>query len=73
MDLGLQDRRVLVTGVSGTIGRVIAFAFGAEHARVAVAYGNREEQARQVAADVRAEGGPAVTVRLEGDAGQRTT
>lgn len=65
MDLGLQERRVLVTGASGTIGRAIATAFGAEHARVAVAYHNREEPAEQVAADVRAEGGTAVTVRLD--------
>jgi NAD(P)-dependent dehydrogenase (short-subunit alcohol dehydrogenase family) len=63
--LGLQDRRVLVTGASGTIGRAIAVAFGAEGARVAVAYHNRAEQAEQVAADVAAEGGTAVTLRLD--------
>jgi 3-oxoacyl-[acyl-carrier protein] reductase len=65
MDLGLQDRRVLVTGASGMIGRAVAVAFGAEGARVAVGYHNRAQQAEQVAADVTAEGGTAVTLRLD--------
>lgn len=65
MDLGLQDRRVLVTGGSGTIGRATAIAFGAEHARVAVAYHNNKEQAEQTAADVEAAGGVSATVRLD--------
>jgi 3-oxoacyl-[acyl-carrier protein] reductase len=65
MDLGLQDRRVLVTGASGTIGRAIAVAFGAEGARVAVGYHQHKEQAEQVAADVAAQGGTAVTLRID--------
>jgi 3-oxoacyl-[acyl-carrier protein] reductase len=45
MDLGLRDRRVLVTGASCAIGRATAIAFGAERARVAVAYHNHKEHA----------------------------
>jgi len=65
MDLGLQDRRVLVTGASGTIGRAIAVAFGAEHARVAIGYHVSQERAEQTAAQVAAVGGIAVTVPLD--------
>jgi 3-oxoacyl-[acyl-carrier protein] reductase len=65
MDLGLQDRRVLVSGASGKIGRSTAIAFGGEGARVAVAFHQHEEQARATAADVEANGGTAMTVRLD--------
>jgi 3-oxoacyl-[acyl-carrier protein] reductase len=65
MDLGLQDRRVLVTGASGTIGGATAVAFGAEHARVAVGYHGRKEQAEQTVAEVEREGGRAVAIRLD--------
>ena len=65
MDLGLQDRRVLVTGASGTIGRATAVAFGAEHARVAVAYHGRKEQAENTAAEVEEAGGRAIAIRLD--------
>ena len=70
MDLGLRDRSVLVTGASGTIGRATAIAFGAERARVAVAYRRRRDRAEQTAADVEAAGGTATVVRLDlGDTG----
>lgn len=65
MDLGLQDKGVLVTGASGNIGRATAVAFGAEGARVAVAYRSRQEQAQQTAEAVEAAGGKATLVALD--------
>jgi 3-oxoacyl-[acyl-carrier protein] reductase len=62
MKLGLRDRRVLVTGGSGKIGRAIAIAFGAEGARVAVTYHQREEAAQATAAAV---SGCATTTELD--------
>jgi len=65
MDLGLQGRRVLLTGGSGLIGRATAVAFGREGARVAVGYHRGEDRARDVAADVERAGGQAVPVRVD--------
>jgi len=65
MDLGLRDRRVLVTGASGRIGRAIAIAFGAEGARVAVTYRERADAARQTAEAVAEAGGSATLARLD--------
>jgi glucose 1-dehydrogenase len=50
MDLGLADKRVLVTGGASGIGAAIAAAFAAENARVAVNYVVQPEQARAFAA-----------------------
>jgi 3-oxoacyl-[acyl-carrier protein] reductase len=66
MDLGLERRRVLVTGASGTIGRATAVAFGREGARVAVGYHHGLEEAQQTAREVEAAGaGVAHVVALD--------
>ncbi|MEU7867137.1 SDR family oxidoreductase [Dactylosporangium sp. NPDC049140] len=65
MDLGLQGRRVFVTGASGRIGRATAIAFGREGARVAVGYHRDEAGAKAVAADAERAGGHAVPVRVD--------
>lgn len=52
MDLGLQERTVIVTGASGGLGRAIAAAFGAEGANVAVTYRSARETAEKVAAEI---------------------
>jgi 3-oxoacyl-[acyl-carrier protein] reductase len=65
MDLGLRERRVLVTGASGKIGRAIAVAFGAEGARVAVGYRARADEARETVEAVTAAGGSAIAARLD--------
>jgi 3-oxoacyl-[acyl-carrier protein] reductase len=52
MDLGLTDRRVLVTGATTGIGLAVARAYAAEGARVAVTYRNRADAAAKLAADL---------------------
>lgn len=65
MDLGLRDRAALVSGSSRGIGRAVAFAFGAEGARVAVSYRHNRKRAEAVAAEVRRVGGDACVVFLD--------
>jgi 3-oxoacyl-[acyl-carrier protein] reductase len=65
MDLGLRDKRVLVTGASSNIGRATAIVFGAEKARVAVGYHSNEAGAKQTAALVEEAGGQAMIVQLD--------
>jgi 3-oxoacyl-[acyl-carrier protein] reductase len=48
MDLGLSDKRVLVTGASRGIGRATALAFAAEGAKVAITYHSAEAEAKAV-------------------------
>jgi 3-oxoacyl-[acyl-carrier protein] reductase len=55
MDLGLQDKRVLVTGGTKGIGRSVAQIFAAEGAKVAITYHSAPEEAEKVVAEI---GGP---------------
>lgn len=59
MDLGLQNRAVLVTGGSSNIGAATAVAFGRERARVTLTYKTNKEAAEKVATDVEHAGGQA--------------
>jgi 3-oxoacyl-[acyl-carrier protein] reductase len=64
MDLGLEDKRVLVTGGTRGIGRATALRFAAEGARVAITYHESAEVAAKLVADL---GGPdrALAVRYD--------
>jgi len=59
MDLGLENKRVLVTGSTSGIGEGIAKRFAAEGATVIV-NGRRAEQAERVAAEIRKAGGKTI-------------
>lgn len=50
MDLGLQGRTVVVTGISGGMGREIAAAFGAEGATVVGTYSRSRDEAERLLA-----------------------
>ena len=50
MDLGLEGKRVLITGGSKGIGRAIAEGFAAEGAHISICARNAEEVAATVAA-----------------------
>lgn len=62
MDIGLQDRTVIVTGASGGVGRRIATAFAAEGANVVVTYRNARDEAQKVADEI---GDRAVVVQYD--------
>jgi 3-oxoacyl-[acyl-carrier protein] reductase len=51
MDLGLKDKRVLVTGATRGIGRATARAFAEEGAHVAITYHSAKDQADKIVAE----------------------
>jgi len=59
-----QGKSVLVTGAGSGIGRATAMAFGAAHAKVAVA-DIQLEAAEETAANIRAAGGEAIALRCD--------
>ena len=61
MDLGLEDKVVIITGGSGGIGRGLVKAFADEGARVAIATRD-EDKAREIAATVGGQPGQALVV-----------
>jgi NAD(P)-dependent dehydrogenase (short-subunit alcohol dehydrogenase family) len=65
MELGLQNRVVLVTGSSSGIGRATALAFGREGARVGITYHSQREQAEETARLVIEAGGQGVVVTYD--------
>jgi 3-oxoacyl-(acyl-carrier-protein) reductase len=62
----LDGRTALVTGASRGLGRAIAVRLAGEGAKVALNYRSGEQQAREVADEIAARGGPP-TVLLRGD------
>jgi 3-oxoacyl-[acyl-carrier protein] reductase len=65
MDLGLNERVVLVTGSSQGIGRAAALAFAAEGARVGVTYHRERARAEDVVERITTAGGDALAVELD--------
>ncbi|MEE6261742.1 SDR family NAD(P)-dependent oxidoreductase [Plantactinospora sonchi] len=65
MELGLREKRVLVTGASSNIGRAIAVAFGEEGATVAIGYHRDEAGAAHTATLVEQAGGRPLVIGLD--------
>jgi NAD(P)-dependent dehydrogenase (short-subunit alcohol dehydrogenase family) len=65
MDLGLQDKIVLVTGATRGIGRAVALAYGREGAHVALTYASDPRAAASVVDAIVEAGGDAAALHLE--------
>lgn len=65
MDLSLKGQRALVTGANSGIGEGVAKALAAAGARVVVNWVSGEDRARQVVAEIEAEGGTALAIRAD--------
>jgi 3-oxoacyl-[acyl-carrier protein] reductase len=64
--MGQLDGKVaIVTGAAVGMGRAIAIAYGREGAKVVVNYSKSEREAEETAAQVRAAGGEAITIRAD--------
>src|SRR5205807_8257356 len=64
MDLGLKEKKVLVTGASRGIGRAVALEFAAEGADVAICARGKEALDETVAA-LRSRGGDAIGIAAD--------
>ncbi len=58
-------RSAIVTGASGGIGRAVAIRLARDGFAVAVHYGGRRDKADEVAAEIKAAGGHAITARAD--------
>lgn len=61
----LKDKVCFISGSSSGIGRAVARLFAAEGAKVVVTYHSSEEEGRDVAEEVRAEGADALLLKLD--------
>lgn len=65
MDTGLRGKTVLITGASRNMGRIAALAFAREGANLALCTSTRMDELDAVAAQARATGVAALTVRCD--------
>jgi NAD(P)-dependent dehydrogenase (short-subunit alcohol dehydrogenase family) len=65
MDLGLNDKSVLVTGGTRGIGRAIALAYASEHARVAITYATDQDAATNMVREIEALGTRGLAIPLD--------
>jgi len=65
MSFGLEDRKALVTGASSGIGRAVAAALAEQGVAVAVHYNTGKDAAEQLAKEIRASGGTAMSVQAD--------
>ena len=61
----LSGKVAIVTGAAVGMGRAIAVAYGREGARVVVNYSQSAAEAEETAAQARAAGGEAITIRAD--------